>query len=214
MMNRIKIITTHIDTLEGYMSHTEVSISGTGTASMISLFGNEENKGTLTSREDDIIGEITLREITGKRMIFLPLEVSQVNDLLDVMKRGPTEKYTVKKILNQILGQQVSRYNHKKIIVHKILLSEKNAKLQAEVFIKEEGAFEIDSFPCELLQAFLLYVLQRTKLFVDETLFGLWVNFDLTIGKAAGDSPEDTIQETLRDRLRRMDPEDFGKYSL
>ena len=196
------------------MPQTEVEILGIRAASLLSLLMDNDDEEIIGSQEDDLLGLLALKEISGRRLIILPLSTTQANELVELYRKRSAKDYTVKRILNEIFGERRWRYDKKKIILQRILLFSKNEKLQTELSIKEFGAFEIDKYLCELMPAIILHIINQTRIFVDDELFDLWVNLDLTTRKAEPGSPEEQQQGTLRERLKRINPEDFGNYQL
>ena len=194
------------------MPQTEIEIIGISTASLLSLLMDKDDEKIIGSQEDDLLGLLALKETNGRRLIILPLATWQANDLVDLLKKRSTKGYTVKRILNEIFGARRWRYDKKKIVLQKILLFSKDEKLQTELFIKEFGTFENDKFICELMQALILHAINQTRIFVDDELFDLWVDLDLTTRKAEPGSREEKQQSCLRERLRNIKPEDFGGY--
>ena len=88
-------------------------------------------------------------------------------------------------------------------VVEKVCIVElKEQTFFAKVFIAMDGkAIEIDARPSDSLA---LALKAKAPIFVDEELFSLK-------DEQSSGIPD---QESLRDRLRRMNPEDFGKYQL
>ncbi len=87
--------------------------------------------------------------------------------------------------------------------IEKIVVTElKDQTFFAKIFIKSDGdSIEVDARPSDSIA---LALKAKAPIFVNEELF------HLKDEKITG-IPD---QETLRDRLRRMNPEDFGKYQL
>ncbi len=82
----------------------------------------------------------------------------------------------------------------------------KDETFHARLFLKKNGKeFEIDARPSDSIA---LALRTNSKIFVSEELFKI----------ASQDRPDSTVlptdPETLRERLKKINPEDFGKYSL
>jgi uncharacterized protein len=89
--------------------------------------------------------------------------------------------------------------------VEKVEITElKDQTFYAQVFLSTNGdSFNIDARPSDSIA---LALKAGAPIFVEEELFNL----------KPEDKPEEVSNdpETLAERLRRIDPEDFGKYSL
>jgi len=89
--------------------------------------------------------------------------------------------------------------------VEKVEITElKDQTFYAQVFLSTNGdSFNIDARPSDSIA---LALKSGAPIFAEEELFNL----------KPEDKPEEVSNdpETLAERLRRIDPEDFGKYSL
>jgi len=82
----------------------------------------------------------------------------------------------------------------------------KEETFHARLFLKSNGQeFEIDARPSDSIA---LALRTNTKIFVSEELF------KIASQDRPGTESLPTDPETLRERLKNINPEDFGKYSL
>jgi len=194
------------------MPKIEIDSIGLGTASLLSATQDAANNAGI--REDDLLTIVSLKEKNGKRFIMIPLLPENAR-ILTKCDRGESNKsQNIKKALLPILGANKKRYSKKKIVVHRILLSVVNNKLQTEVAIKEYGCHEINKYRCALEQGLLVSLINRTRIMVDEELFKLWINFDQTTIEADQGTQKNDMNNDLRERLRNMKPEEFGNFKL
>lgn len=82
----------------------------------------------------------------------------------------------------------------------------KEQTFYARIHLTADGRkYEIDARPSDSI-ALALKV--KAQIFVNEELF------DVSAGDSEQSAPMPTDPESLRERLKRINPEDFGKYSL
>jgi bifunctional DNase/RNase len=83
----------------------------------------------------------------------------------------------------------------------------KEQTFYARIHLKCDGrSYEIDARPSDSIA---LALKTKAKIFVNEDLFHLRES-----DQSTESPPMPTDPETLRERLKRINPEDFGKYSL
>jgi bifunctional DNase/RNase len=83
----------------------------------------------------------------------------------------------------------------------------KEQTFYARIHLTCDGrSFEIDARPSDSIA---LALKTRAKIFVNEDLFHIRQD-----DKASESPPIPTDPESLRERLKRINPEDFGKYQL
>lgn len=82
----------------------------------------------------------------------------------------------------------------------------------ARVLLKANGAsLSVDSRPSDSIA---LALKTKAPIFVEESLFHLGEKSDKKISEEIQVSQISNDPESLKDRLKRINPEDFGKYSL
>lgn len=91
--------------------------------------------------------------------------------------------------------------------VEKVEITElKEQTFYARIYLSVDGrTYEIDARPSDSI-ALALKV--KAKIFVNEELF------NISEGESDESPPMPTDPESLRERLKKINPEDFGKYSL
>ncbi len=100
--------------------------------------------------------------------------------------------------------------NHVEIKVDRVEITElKDQTFYAKLHISQNGkTFEIDARPSDSIAIALK---TGAKIFVNEDLF----NIDKQESSESSEVPPmSTDPESLRERLKKINPEDFGKYSL
>ena len=107
-------------------------------------------------------------------------------------------------LTHDLLKKVVNTFNAE---VDRIEITElKEQTFYALIHVKTNGeVYKIDARPSDSIA---LALKTKAKIFVNEELF------EISKGKAPEQMDIPTDRESLRERLRKINPEDFGKYSL
>lgn len=114
--------------------------------------------------------------------------------LSEVTSRRPLTHDLLKAVITTLGGQ-----------VQKVEVTElKEQTFYAKIYIRINGStLVVDARPSDSIA---LALKTKSPLFVEEELFQL--------KRGDKDTPDFSDPETLKERLKRINPEDFGKYSL
>ncbi len=114
--------------------------------------------------------------------------------LSEVTSRRPLTHDLLKAVITTLGGQ-----------VQKVEVTElKEQTFYAKIYIRVNGStLVVDARPSDSIA---LALKTKSPLFVEEELFQL--------KRGDKDTPDFSDPETLKERLRKINPEDFGKYSL
>ncbi len=100
-----------------------------------------------------------------------------------------------------------------KVTIDRVEVTElREQTFYARIHLRRDGEkFQVDARPSDSIAMALK---TGAKIFVNEQLFNLEAATDTESEQAPEAPPMSTDPESLRERLRRINPEDFGNYSL
>lgn len=193
------------------MPFKEAEVFGIATGDLLSPMISKQTGNVLGLSKEEIFGLLTLIEKSGRNLVLIPLKPGQAKVLLDI-HRGYTSRETLDEILQSIVNDSPNNIDLNKATIHHFKLTNSANKLSAQVLLKEPGSFEADSFTCDPIKAIMLYLAKGTKLLVENELFELVADFDFNLKPVDAKSKEQDAD--LRERLRKIKPEEFGNFSL
>mgnify|MGYP000873595773 CR=1 FL=1 len=100
-----------------------------------------------------------------------------------------------------------------KVTIDRVEVTElREQTFYARIHLRRDGEkFQVDARPSDSIAMALK---TGAKIFVNEQLFNLEATTETDEEQAPEAPPMSTDPESLRERLRRINPEDFGNYSL
>lgn len=100
-----------------------------------------------------------------------------------------------------------------KVTIERVEVTElREQTFYARIHLRRDGEkFEVDARPSDSIAMALK---TGARIFVNEQLFNLEATTDTDVEQAPEAPPMSTDPESLRERLRKINPEDFGNYSL